>query len=267
MGSNTQGQLGINEPCLEQKCSPVLVDCLLNYKPTQVVCGSYHSVVRTKQGDCFAWGQNEFGQCGTKGGNTIPVHYTPQSVNFDQYYRPNIQSVSAGGGHTSFVDDIGRMFVCGKNNQGQLGLGTYINEFTPYYVTRIPDKIVEAACGDEHSVVLTQNGEIYTMGCNNRGQLGTGSTSTKGTALPTFLEELSFSKMIKVRAGNFSASLSTDGQLFVWGEGYFGKFYTPHRIKSGKTLEIADFALSRCGLASIISRSGTLYTWGPNDVG
>ena len=33
MGSNTQGQLGINDPCLEQKCSPVLVDGLLNFKP------------------------------------------------------------------------------------------------------------------------------------------------------------------------------------------------------------------------------------------
>jgi len=126
---------------------------------------------------------------------------------------------------------------------------------------------MEAACGEEHTVVLTQNGEIYTMGSNNRGQLGTGTTSSKGCALPTFLEELSFSKMIKVRAGSFSASLSSDGQLYVWGEGYFGKFYTPHRIKSGKTLEIADFSVSRGGLAAIIARNGNLYTWGPNDVG
>jgi hypothetical protein len=89
--------------------------------------------------------------------------------------------------------------------------------------------------------VLTQNGEIYTMGSNTRGQLGTGSTSKKGCSLPTFLEELSFSKMIKVRAATFSASLSSEGQLYVWGEGCFGQFYTPHRIKSGKNLEIADF--------------------------
>ena len=53
----------------------------------------------------------------------------------------------------------------------------------------------------------------------------------------------------------------------MWGEGYFGKFYTPHKIKSGKTLEIADFNISRGGIAPIISRQGTVYTWGPNDVG
>jgi len=33
MGSNTQGQLGIDDPSLDQKCSPVLVDLLLNFKP------------------------------------------------------------------------------------------------------------------------------------------------------------------------------------------------------------------------------------------
>lgn len=82
---------------------------------------------------------------------------------------------------------------------------------TPYYVTRIPEKVSEAACGEEHTVVLTQNGEIYTMGSNARGQLGTGTSSNKGSPLPTFIEELSFSKMIKVRAGTFSACLSSDG--------------------------------------------------------
>jgi alpha-tubulin suppressor-like RCC1 family protein len=99
----------------------------------------------------------------------VPIHYTPQLANFDQYYRPNIQSISAGGAHTSFVDDIGRLFVCGKGKNGQLGLGTYLDEYTPFYVTRIPDKIVEAACGEEHTIVLTLNGEIYTMGSNTRG--------------------------------------------------------------------------------------------------
>jgi len=47
--------------------------------------------------------------------------------------------------------------------------------------------------------------------------------------------------MVKIRAGSFSASLSADGMLYVWGEGTFGNFYTPHRIKSAKALDIADF--------------------------
>ena len=55
------------------------------------------------------------------------------------------------------------------------------------------------------------------------------------------LEELSFAKMVKIRAGSFSAALSTDQQMFVWGRGIFGEFYTPHRVKSINKLDILDY--------------------------
>ena len=137
---------------------------------------------------------------------------------------------------------------------------------TPYYVNRIPDKVVEIACGTEHSLVLTQKGEIYAMGSNTKGQLGTGGP-TRGSALPVFIEELSFTRVSKVRAGFFSAALSSDGQLYVWGQGSFGEFYTPHRVKSAKKLDILDFQVSREGAAALLTRAGKLYTWGPNDFG
>jgi len=163
MGSNALGQLGINEPYLDQKYSPVLVDALLNQKPTQVAAGDFHTLVQTQLGDVFAWGNNECGQCGT---GPLPVLYEPSTVNFDQYYRPNIKQVSAGGNHSSFVDDIGRLFMVGKSDHGQLGLGSTSNEIMPVYITHIPDKIAEAACGAEHTLVLTQKGEVYAMGAN-----------------------------------------------------------------------------------------------------
>jgi alpha-tubulin suppressor-like RCC1 family protein len=237
MGNNTHGQLGIGEPYVEQKYSPVLVDTLLNFKPQSISCGKAHTLVATRVGDCFAWGLNENGQCGV---GDVSIVFTPRSVNFDQYYRANIRQVSAGTFHSTFVDDIGRLFVCGRGEKGQLGIGTVNDELVPYYITRIPDKVTETAAGVEHTLVLTQKGEIYAMGSNRKGQLGTGAPS-KGCLLPTFLEELSFSRMVKVRAGSFSAALSADGCLYVWGEGTFGNFYTPHRIKSAKTLDIADF--------------------------
>jgi X-linked retinitis pigmentosa GTPase regulator len=203
-----------------------------------VSCGDAHTLVVTKNNDAFAWGNNEFGQCGT--GSLAISHYSPVTVNFDVYYKPNVKLCSAGSNHSGFVDEAGRLFLCGLNNHGQLGSGTQNDERLPCYVNRIPDKVSEVACGDEHTIVLTLKGEVYAMGANSRGQLGTGSPS-KGCSLPTFLEELSFSKMVRVRAGAFSASISSEGQLYVWGEGTFGKFYNPHRIKSGKTLDIQEF--------------------------
>jgi alpha-tubulin suppressor-like RCC1 family protein len=81
------------------------------------------------------------------------------------------------------------------------------------------------------------------------------------------LEELSFSRISKIRAGSFSAALSVDQQLFVWGRGIFGEFYTPHRVKSVNKLDILDFQISKGGSAFILTRQGTLYSWGLNDYG
>lgn len=67
------------------------------------------------------------------------------------------------------------------------------------------------ACGASHSVLLSESGEVYTMGENSRGQLGTGSTSSKGVPNPRLVEELTFTKLVEVRAGLFTATLSIEG--------------------------------------------------------
>ena len=79
----------------------------------------------------------------------------------------------------------------------------------PFFINKIPDKVQEVACGEDHTIVLTKVGEVYSMGANGLGQLGTGPPS-KGASVPVLLEELLFAKMVKVRAGQFSAALSSD---------------------------------------------------------
>ena len=69
----------------------------------------------TRIGDAFAWGNNDFGQCGS---NTKATTYVPHCVNFDNYYRTNLRNVNAGANHTAFIDDIGRLFMCGRGTNG-----------------------------------------------------------------------------------------------------------------------------------------------------
>jgi len=33
---------------------------------------------------------------------------------FDEYYKAFIKYVNAGANHSAFVDDIGRLFMCGR---------------------------------------------------------------------------------------------------------------------------------------------------------
>ena len=89
MGRNDNGQLGIGQHFVEAKHSPVLVDSLLNLKLQAVSCGKSHTLVMTRLGDVYAWGNNDFGQCGAK--NTKEIAYAPHLVNFEQYYRTCIK--------------------------------------------------------------------------------------------------------------------------------------------------------------------------------
>jgi alpha-tubulin suppressor-like RCC1 family protein len=50
---------------------------------------------------------------------------------------------------------IGRLFMCGRGESGQLGNQCYGDECAPYYVEKIPDKIIEVACGEDHTLALT----------------------------------------------------------------------------------------------------------------
>lgn len=61
--------------------------------------------------------------------------------------------------------------------------------------------------------------------------------------------------------------MSVDQQLYLWGTGSFGQFYTPHRVKSVNKFEMTDFQLGRAGFITVLTRSGEVYTWGTNDAG
>lgn len=94
----------------------MLVEVLLDKEPVQVKCGDVHSVVLCRGGDCYAWGNNDYGQCGIGGSGSagIAILFSPKLANFENYYRPNLIQIDCGSEHSAFLDDIGRLFVCGR---------------------------------------------------------------------------------------------------------------------------------------------------------
>lgn len=84
---------------------------------------------------------------------------------------------------------------------------------------------------------------------------------------PSNVVELNFQKISQIRAGQFSAALSFERELFVWGRGVFGEFFLPHRVKAASILDIQDFSVSKGGMAVITTKLGYVYTWGDNKFG
>lgn len=98
-----------------------------------------------------------------------------------------IISISAGANHLVAIDEWGQVFTWGVSDQGQLGrsvssignsfsfLNVIEESFTPMRVDlSSPADLV--SCGDHHTLVLLETGQVVAFGLNNHGQLGLGAS-------------------------------------------------------------------------------------------
>jgi alpha-tubulin suppressor-like RCC1 family protein len=71
-------------------------------------------------------------------------------------------------------DPISNMYICGVGRSGRLGLGDENTQFrfTPVQGGLADKKVVQAALGQNHTMALTSQGEVWTWGSNGNSQLG-----------------------------------------------------------------------------------------------
>uniref|UniRef100_A0A7S3YQC4 RCC1-like domain-containing protein n=1 Tax=Lotharella globosa TaxID=91324 RepID=A0A7S3YQC4_9EUKA len=115
------------------------------------------------------------------------------------------------------------LLAWGENTHGQLGVGSVQISATPM---RLPLKhnIVEIACGDLHSMALTEKCHLFTWGCNSKGQLGL--NDLKKRKHPCLVQTLQGSNISKIAAGGqHSAAITGEGSLkfAAWGSNEFGQ--------------------------------------------
>lgn len=69
----------------------------------------------------------------------------------------------------------GTLFTVGFNGRGQLGHGTTLSVAEPTAVQSLAGKhVVDVACSYFHTTIVTSDGELFTCGRNDFGQLGVG---------------------------------------------------------------------------------------------
>uniref|UniRef100_A0A8C8JY02 RCR-type E3 ubiquitin transferase n=1 Tax=Oncorhynchus tshawytscha TaxID=74940 RepID=A0A8C8JY02_ONCTS len=84
---------------------------------------------------------------------------------------------------------------------------------------------VQVSCGLHHSVVLLENGDVYTFGYGQHGQLGHGDVNSRGS--PTLVQALP-GPSVQVTAGsNHTAVLLMGGQVFTFGSFSKGQLGRP----------------------------------------
>ncbi|KAL5017227.1 hypothetical protein ScPMuIL_006816 [Solemya velum] len=164
-GEGDVGQLGLGEDVIE-KGRPGLVD--IKDKIIQVCAGGMHTVCLTVDGQIYTFGCNDEGSLGRntseEGSETWPAKVEMPT---------KIIQVSAGESHTAVLADDGRVFAWGNFRDSKGSIGLTVNGLQKMPVEMLPGYVVtKIASGGDHLVMLTVEGDIYTSGYAEQGQLG-----------------------------------------------------------------------------------------------
>ncbi len=197
-----------------------------------------------------------------------------------------ITRVIAGPNATHYlaIDREGGLYVWGRNERGQLGLGHTTNVYGPTKVTNLPP-VRDASAGRAHTLVLTAGGDIYSAGDNKMSQCSTG----KG---PSDAPVLRFTRIsggppagqaAGVAAGSdFSLAVDSAGRVYSCGSQQYGQCGTGTTgewiVSAGKTAfaEIPTFApinlpagsapatavAAGCNHGVALTSDGQAYSWG-----
>ena len=218
-GYNGYGQLGLGDTTNRNTFTQVTTN--INNDVEYVVCGDNHTMIVKKDGSLWACGWNTYGQLGINSSSTS-THTTFVEVTHNMDDK-NIKYLSCGYAHSVVVKNDGSVWSCGYNEYGQLGLNNNDNKYIFTQVTtNINNDVKQVACGGWHTVILKNDGTVYSCGANNYGQLGLGNTTTYKTFTKVTTNINNDVKQID--CGYFhSMIIKTDGSLWGTGDNYFGQ--------------------------------------------
>ena len=131
----------------------------------KISCGGMHTLLLTSQGNIYSWGCGDGGTLGRDGTDNIP---TKVNINIP------IEGISAGDCHSiAYNDKLNKLFFWGtfRNSQGEIG--DHINTPMEINLNLIKNEyIVKVLSGNNHVVILTEQGHVYAFGNKEFGQTG-----------------------------------------------------------------------------------------------
>ncbi|XP_060129318.1 E3 ubiquitin-protein ligase MYCBP2 isoform X3 [Zootoca vivipara] len=113
-------------------------------------------------------------------------------------------------------------------------------------------RAVQVSCGFHHSVVLMENGDVYTFGYGQHGQLGHGDVNSRGC--PTLVQALPGPSTQVTAGSNHTGILLMDGQVFTFGSFSKGQLGRP-------ILDIPYWNAKPAPMPNIGSKYGRKATW------
>ncbi|CAN8072825.1 unnamed protein product [Agarophyton chilense] len=246
-----------------------------------VAVGRDFIVLLTATGNVYTLGSGAYGQLGL--GSAIVNIQHPTLI--QKLTTVRIVAICAAEFHWLALDSLGRVFACGANSAGQLGLGhnRAINE--PAHITALfPHPIVAISTGDQHSAVLSASGTVLCFGSNKHGQLGlplirirVSSLLPLAVSVPQQLlmsdesEPLPNDNLYSfadIACGSaHTVALRSDGAILCWGMGDNGQLGTRSARTHYEPAVVAPHLRATSVSAgerhsAALTTDGDLYLWG-----
>ena len=275
-GQNNNGQLGLGDTT--NRTVPTLIpqSSFDNKKIKDVISSNtYTTIFLTEDGNVYGCGQNNYGELGLGDRNRT----APTLLNVS-----DIKQISSASQYTLFLNNDGILYSAGRSDNA-LGAnaGDHVQECTT--ITK-PVKQISSSYGNYHtfhSIILTEDGEVYTFGSNIYGQLGLGNINYhSGSKLESPLYVSTYNVPI-IR------DISTDSRTFLYvtsdGIAYGNGLNSYGQIGLGdKTNRVRPMPINytlnyiytlsnikqvSCGHehSAILTEDGFVYTCGKNNYG
>ncbi|XP_011138650.1 RCC1 and BTB domain-containing protein 1 isoform X1 [Harpegnathos saltator] len=230
------------------------------------------ALIVTKDKTVYALGSNTSGCLGTG-----DMHSTLYPKKIEALCDKGIKTFAYGSGpHVLALTDKGEVFSWGHNGYCELGNGSTNQGLIPTMVNiNLNGKhIVDIACGNHHSLALTDDGEVYAWGQNNCGQVGSGISTNQGA--PRLVNSnLAGKKVICITCGQASSMAVTEtGEVYGWGYNGVGQLGIGNYVNQVNPVKVPGLMGVRivkvvCGHTHTLALTdeGMLYVWGGNSYG
>lgn len=184
-----------------------------------------------------------------------------------------MKQISANETASYALDTSGKVWSWGSNFQGQLGRQSDggLNQ-PPAKIETLPT-IASLATGKNHTLALSNKGDVWAWGANTAGQLGQGNLS----ALTRPARVLINTPIKAIAAGDtHSLAIDVNGRLYVWGSNNLGQLgpvmssklagfsARPVRVQLSFKLKQIDAGMH---YTIALSEQGEVYAWGWNSMG
>ena len=253
--------------------------------------GLYGAVVAN--GQVFTWGAQTSGELGNGGAPTTvnaPTQIGMTAANYggsSPVYFGTKQgtyawtSTATAGGHSCGVQN-GHVACWGKNDKGQLGIGTSDSSKheSPAVLPSVSDKIFsKVSVGTNHSCGISK-GYLYCWGDNTYGQLGIGNVlnSDYGTGkfvtAPRMVSIPTSARVTDVSAGDKDTCAIVDGRTWCWGDNTYGQLGNNTVTTSGIPVQVGGSLATSTPTSISVGTThvcavagGDGYCWGTDSYG